>query len=98
MSSHIISEEQERAFNSAVRAILKCKKLGLAIYGKAESLVAYTKEADKYADEFSPLHMIGDYGTIPHLSKSCLNDSGADDFACYATKEDELKYNPHNEK
>jgi hypothetical protein len=96
--SHIPNKEQERAFKQAVAAIKKCKKLGLIVYAKQWSLVAYTKEADNYADKKCPLHKMSsfnDYGTIPNLNaSSVLADSGADDFAFYISQEDKDKYNP----
>jgi hypothetical protein len=68
------------------------QKLGLRIYAKQWSLVAYTEAADDYADENDPL-MKANHGAIPNLSKHCLNDSGADDFANYISEKIEL-FNP----
>lgn len=92
--SHIPNEQQEKAFKAVERAINKCKKLGLVIYAKQYDLVAYTKEANEYAEITNEsLLRIGNYATIPHLSlRQSLADSGADDYACYISKEDENKY------
>ena len=98
MSKHIATKEQEKAFKQAVSALKKCKKLGLRIYAKQYNLVAYTKEADDYADENCPLHLlprVDNFGVIPHLNaSSVLSDSGADDYAVYISQEDADKYNP----
>lgn len=90
--SHIPNKKQEEAFNDVIKAINKAKKLGLVFYGKQYSLVAYTKEADKYigSDVWNTLRT--GFNVIPHLTKNVLSDSGADDYSCYLTKEDEIKY------
>ncbi len=93
--SHIPTEEQEKAFKAAINALKKCKKLGLRIYAKQYELTAYTKEADYYAEELGfEEALLGDGGVIPHLRSTILNDSGADDYALYRTKEDQQQFNP----
>jgi len=92
--SHIPNKEQEKAFRVAVNALKKCRKLGLRVYAKQWSLVAYTKDADDYADKNDPQFNILGYGVVPHLSETCLTDSGADDYASYITQEDKNKFNP----
>jgi len=96
--SHTPNKEQEKAFKAAIDALKKCKKLGLRIYAKQWDLVAYTKDADDYADEKCPLHKmsrLNNCGTIPYLDGNrILSDSGADDFAFYISQEDKEKYNP----
>ena len=91
---HIPNNEQKKAFKQLIASFEKCNKLGLVIYAKQYNLVAYTKEADSYAEETNEsLLKIGSFGQIPCLSAKCLADSGADDYACYITKEDELNFN-----
>lgn len=93
MSKHIPTKAQEIAFKKVVKAIKELRKLGLAVYAKQCNLVAYTKAADQYAQEFSPLHKMGKYGAIPCLSEPCFTDSGADDYATYISTEDQAKFN-----
>jgi hypothetical protein len=96
--SHIPNKEQEKAFKTAVNALKKCRDLGLRVYAKQYELIAYTKEADIYADSKCPLHKMAnfdDYGNIPHLcGQSILSDSGADDYAFYISLEDKELFNP----
>ena len=60
--------------------------------------VAYTKDADYYADDKCPLHrmeFLESFGTIPFLEGfSVLSDSGADDYAFYVSQEDVDAFNP----
>lgn len=93
--SHIPNIEQIKAFKQLVNSFKKCKKLGLVIYAKQYDLVAYTKEADEYAEEFGfEKALTGDGGVIPYISAKVLTDSGADDYALYRTIEDEEHFNP----
>jgi hypothetical protein len=93
--SHIPTIEQEKAFKSAINALKKCKKLGLVIYAKQYALVAYTKEADDYAEEFGFIKaLMGDGSQMPHLYANILADSGADDYPVYRTREDQYLFNP----
>lgn len=93
--SHIPTIEQEKAFKSAINALKKCKKLGLVIYAKQYDLVAYTKEADDYAEEFGfEKALTGEGSQMPCLSATILADSGADDYPVYRTKEDQYLFNP----
>ena len=96
--SHIATKEQEKAFKEAVNAIKKCRNLGLRVYAKQHDLVAYTKDANDYADEKCPLHRLSyvdNHGTIPYLcGNSILSDSGADDYAVYTSQQDAYKFNP----
>jgi hypothetical protein len=94
--SHIPSIEQKKAFNSAIRALKKCRKIGLVLYGKQENLVGYTLSADLYADKFGFEYALrGDGGMLPHLSCRVLTDSGGDDYARYRTIKDEDTFNPN---
>lgn len=94
--SHIPNKKQEEAFKEAVKAIKKCKRLGLRVYGKQNSLVAYTKDADDYISDNDLMAQRKFCGEIPHLANTCLQDSGADDYPNYATYEDQEKHNPDN--
>jgi hypothetical protein len=93
--SHIPTIEQEKAFKVAINALKKCKKLGLVIYAKQYDLVAYTKEADDYAEEFGfEKALKGEGSQMPCLSVSILADSGADDYPVYRNKKDQELFNP----
>lgn len=96
--SHIPNDKQIKAFNNAVKAIKKLRDLDMMIYGKQDYLVAYTKDADNYIQEYAPLHKIFDetFGTVPCLNFRCLNDSGADDYASYISKEHHDEFNHMN--
>ena len=93
--SHTPTKEQEKAFKSAINALKKCKKLGLVIYAKQYDLVAYTKEADDYAEEFGFEEALrGEGSQMPCISTNILADSGADDYPVYRTKSDQEMFNP----
>lgn len=94
--SHTPNDKQIKAFNNAVKAIKKLRDLDMIIYGKQDYLVAYTKDADNYIRKYNPLHKTIDHCSdimVTCLNERCLNDSGADDYACYISKEDHDKYN-----
>ncbi|MGL5690400.1 MAG: hypothetical protein ACRDD8_06200 [Bacteroidales bacterium] len=91
-----INADQMKAIESVKRAMKKAKSLGLVFYGKSESLVAYTKEADNYVrQEFKT---IGDsdatgFSEIPYVSLGgCILDSGADDYPCFRNQHDNDMY------
>lgn len=93
--THIPTKEQEKAFKSAINALKKCKELGLVIYAKQYDLVAYTKEADDYAEEFGFEKALKGKGSqMPCISTTVLSDSGADDYPVYRTKFDQEFFNP----
>jgi hypothetical protein len=93
--SHIPTIEQEKAFKSVINALKKCKKLGLVIYAKQYDLVAYTKEADDYAEEFGfEKALSGSGNQMPCISVQILQDSGADDYPVYRNKKDQDLFNP----
>ena len=96
MSKHIPNERQKKAFAQVIKAIERAKKAGLVFYAKSNALVAYTKNADDYANQwdFSTLLSRAEGRTIPFLGENILTDSGADDYVGYMTKEDQKKYNP----
>lgn len=96
MSKHIANEKQRKAFDKVISAIKAANKTGLVIYAKSQSLVAYTKQADHYVEEEHGFEncLRGRGYQIPNLSQSILADSGADDFPCYITMEDNNKFNP----
>lgn len=89
------TKKQEEAFKEVAKSIKKAKRLGLVFYGKSGSLVAYKANADEYLDEedlesnlgtgFDQVECISQHGLI------C--DSGADDYGCYRSGEDQEKYN-----
>ncbi|MBC7750068.1 MAG: hypothetical protein H7Z76_16105 [Methylotenera sp.] len=84
---------QEDAFKKVEKAIKEAKKKGLVFYGKSGSLVAYTKQADKYIEEDFKSSLSGQGNQVECISKTGLiNDSGADDYGSYRTKSDEEKY------
>lgn len=85
--------KQEKAFKKVEIAIKKAQKLGLVFYGKSESLVAYTKQADRYIEEDFDNSLGTGFNQIESISQTGLiSDSGADDYACYRTKHDEEMY------
>ncbi len=87
---HIPNKKQELAFKEVIKAIKAAQKLGLRFYGKQYELVAYTKEANDYAESFDFQELLrGCNSTIPYLSSSILQDSGADDYAQYKSQLDE---------
>lgn len=87
------TKKQEDAFNDVVKAFAKAKRLGLVFYGKSGSLVAYKKNADDYMEADFEKSLRGGGNQIENLSAfNCISDSGADDYGCYLTKEDEEKY------
>jgi hypothetical protein len=93
--SHIPNDKQIKAFNALIANFKKCNKLGLKIYAKQWCLVAYTLEADEYAERTNEsLLRIGSFGAVPFISGKCLADSGADDYANYITEKDQLLFNP----
>ena len=92
---HIPNTGQIKAFKQLTNSFNKCKKLGLVIYAKQYHLAAYTKDANDYAEKTNNcLLNIGDYGTVPCMSAKVLEDSGADDYACYVTEKDQERFNP----
>jgi hypothetical protein len=90
---HTPNKKQIEAFNDVIIAMEKAIKLGLNFYGKQNFLVAYTKNADNYINkyDFEKTLTTGNK-VVPYLQEQILNDSGADDYSCYISKEDELKY------
>jgi len=88
------NKKEKAAFERVIKAIKAAKKLGLAFYGKQGALVAYTKYADDYADKFNYDKICANGNkSIPYQSANVLNDSGADDYACFYKPED----NPDHE-
>lgn len=87
------TEKQKKAFKAVIAAIKRANKSGLVFYGKSDYLVAYKKNADEYIDEvdFSDGLATG-FSEIEHLSARALSDSGADDYSCYRSYEDQEKY------
>lgn len=97
MRTHVPTAAQKKAFDKVVKAFQMAKKSGLVFYAKSQNIVAYTKEADNYIENEHGFEncLRGEGYQIPYISKSFLiNDSGADDYASYITKDDELKFNP----
>jgi len=94
MEVHTASKAQKKAFDQVVKAIERAKKTGLVFYGKQWDLVAYTKQADDYANEFGFERSLSGVSQIPYLSKHILADCGADDYSRYRTQEDREKFNP----
>jgi hypothetical protein len=88
------TSKQQQAFKRVERAIKDAKKEGLIFYGKSQSLVAYTKEADDYIRTNGFEKCFGtNAGQIPCISKlDLINDSGADDYPQFLTKSDEEYY------
>lgn len=90
---HKPNKKQKEAFNDVIKAINNAKKLGLVFYGKQECLIAYSKAADDYINKFDFSKTLSTgLKVVPYLCSNVLSDSGADDYSCYFTKEDELKY------
>jgi len=98
MSKHILNKKQTKAWLSLLKAFDNAKKSGLVLYGKCGSLVAYTKDAEKYVNDNGGFNrcLRGRHGEIPHESSVVLNDSSADDFVAYISESDRKKYNPDN--
>lgn len=100
MGKHLANKRQQKAFEKVVKAMENAKKLGLVFYAKQWTLVAYTKDADNYAEQNCPLHKLSyveNCGVIPYLDAyGLLSDSGADDYAVYISDKDAKKYNPDN--
>ena len=88
------SKEQETAFKKVAKAIKDAQKIGLVFYGKSGSLVAYTKQADKYNNEVDFQETLGTgLNEVDFISQTGLiSDSGADDYACYRSVFDQNKY------
>jgi hypothetical protein len=88
------NEEQIIAYKKVKKAIKEAQKKGLVFYGKSGSLVAYTKEADKYNDEVDFSQTLGTgFSQIDCISeKGLIVDSGADDYPCYRSQADEDRY------
>jgi hypothetical protein len=65
------------------------KKAGLHFYGLQYELVAYNAEAVKYMDKYDidVLTRNGSGVVIPHISKTILSDSGADDYAQFLNQD-----------
>jgi hypothetical protein len=90
MSKFSATGKQQQAFNDVIAAIKKAKKSGLVFYGKQNALVVYTKSANNYISESDFEKLLGTgYNEIPYLSSDILEDSGADDYACFLSKLDE---------
>lgn len=92
--THYANKKQEEAFKEVVKAFQKARKLGLVFYGKSDTLIAYTKQADNYIDQV-PFHQAcaTGYSSLPCLTAlKCISDSGADDYGSYRSQEDEDKY------
>lgn len=98
MSKHIANDAQRKAFDKLVKAFKEAKKSGLVIYAKSEKIVAYTKQADNYIENEHGFEksLRGQGYQVPNLNANLLADSGADDYGCYMTIEDNHKYNPDN--
>jgi hypothetical protein len=94
MKVHTATKAQKKAFDSVVKAINRAKSLGLAFYGKQDSLVAYTNQADDYVNEIGFDRSLRGVAQIPYISAIVLTDSGADDYSCYKTQADKEKFNP----
>jgi hypothetical protein len=101
--NHNATKAQVKAFEKAVKALDKCKELGLKLYGKQFDLIAFTSQADEYVHETGlEACMAYTCGEIPHLSASALSthhsnflsDSGADDGVYYQSEEVEKRFNP----
>jgi len=89
-NKYIPSQVQVKAFENVIKAIRDANKKGLVFYGKQENLVAYTKEADRYANQFDFGNLLRGRGCEIHfLNESILIDSGADDYGRYMSIEDE---------
>lgn len=88
------NEEQIKAYKKVKKAIKEAQKKGLIFYGKSDSLVAYTKQADDYINNVGiEKSLATGFSQIPCISESGLiADSGADDFNCFISKADENMY------
>lgn len=88
------NKKQREAFERVERAIIAAKKTGLVFYAKSDSLVAYNKAADVYNNQVEFQKTVGTgYSQIECITEfGLINDSGADDYPCYRTEEDEKKY------
>ena len=87
------TKEQEKAFQKVVAAIKAAKKLGLSFYGRQGSLAAQNAFVEKYEKEHGFDHLLQTgAGQLPCLTANVLNDSGADDYPCYASSEDEQHF------
>jgi len=96
--NHNPTHEQEKAFKKVESAMKNAKKTGLRFYGKSDVLIAYTEEAANYQNIDFNACLSGDGSTIPYLSaRNVLDDSGADDYACYLSLEHQEKYNIKND-
>lgn len=90
---HIPNKKQIQAFEDVIEAINKARKLRLVFYGKQDNLVAYTKEADMYISNFDFEKTLSTgFKAVPFLQDNVLDDSGADDYSCYLSEQDERKY------
>lgn len=77
-----ITEEQEKAFKSLVRAVNKCNKSGLRLFGKQYDIFAFPAKAYEL-DLVAPLHSRHEEdhdNPVPFISETLLSDSGADDM------------------
>lgn len=79
------TKEQRKAFKKVADAIKLAQKAGLVFYGKSDSLVAYTVEANDYIENYGFERCLNNGNKqIEHISQTGLiNDSGADDYPCY---------------
>ena len=77
-----ITKEQEKAFKSLVRAVNKCSKSGLRLFGKQHDIVAFPAKAYEL-DLVAPLHAYNEEdhnNPVPYIFETLLSDSGADDM------------------
>lgn len=91
-----MNKAQRSALQSVKRAFQKAQAAGIVFYAKSDSLVAYTKECDKYSDEeFSTFEKSLASGApqLPYVSMGgIIVDSGADDYPCFKNNEDYQDY------
>lgn len=77
-----ITEEQRKAFKSLVRAVNKCSKSGLRLFGKQHDIMAFPAKAYEL-DLVAPLHAHHEEdhdNPVPFISETLLSDSGTDDM------------------
>lgn len=98
MADHNPNKRQQAAFEKVVKAFEKARETGLTFYAKQGSLIAYNKPAFEYEADLDEYFANGEGCVIPFLnSDSCIQDSGADDYARYISLEDEKKFNKYSE-